>query len=313
MHPTLPVTLHAAQTKCRKTSPCIRSFSSSLAHWTAGGGAGRNHLVLMASCVHRCDFAGEYPAFGSSGEAMFASPSTWFGLFRRGFDLFLAQGFTKVMHELARDAPADGWWAEPSRAHSGSLRVGRRPLLLTFRGSITGTNHWTTARLLANEWAHDAASGVFISVADKLSVRAGCGTRAHADWQKEATEAGAPAATLAVLRSNFSSLLSSSAFGFAPGGSGPYSHRFGEVLAAGSIPVVPEDLVMPWDGAVRRPIEWDACVVRVNAAEVRALGEVVSAVAPAGSAALAARRLACGRAWAQLEGPRRARFVRWFW
>jgi hypothetical protein len=74
------------------------------------------------------------------------------------------------------------------------------------------------------------------------------------------------------------------------------------VLAAGSVPVVTDDLVDLWQGSVWRPIDWDACVIRASRAELSGLGELVRAVAPRGSAERAARRASCARAWAELSG-----------
>lgn len=98
------------------------------------------------------------------------------------------------------------------------------------------------------------------------------------------------------------SVLTNSSFGFAPGGAGAYSFRFSELPAAGAIPVVTEDLVLPWSDALYLPLDWAACVVRVSRAEVRALGDVVLALAPEGSAARLTRRAACARVWDALSG-----------
>jgi hypothetical protein len=59
-------------------------------------------------------------------------------------------------------------------------------------------------------------------------------------------------------------LMWESTFGFAPGGSGPGSYRFGEILSAGGIPVVVHDLVLP----LSPEIDWTGCVVRVSEARI---------------------------------------------
>jgi hypothetical protein len=55
-----------------------------------------------------------------------------------------------------------------------------------------------------------------------------------------------------------------STFGFAPGGSGVGSYRFGEILSTGGIPVVTHDLVLP----LAPEMDWSDCVVRVSEARI---------------------------------------------
>ena len=57
----------------------------------------------------------------------------------------------------------------------------------------------------------------------------------------------------------YTALLLNSTFVFAPGGGGPHSYRFAEVLAAGAVPVTTADLLLPFEPEV----SWDECVVRV--------------------------------------------------
>lgn len=59
---------------------------------------------------------------------------------------------------------------------------------------------------------------------------------------------------------SYDQLLYNSTFGFAPGGSGPGSFRFGEILSAGGIPVVVPDTILPFWPA----LDWSPCVVQVS-------------------------------------------------
>ncbi|KAJ1626083.1 hypothetical protein T492DRAFT_219106 [Pavlovales sp. CCMP2436] len=306
-----------SQSECERSRPCMRA-APSLAHWRAAGGpGGRNHLLLMVQCVWRCDQPGEPSALGSSGEAAVASPSAWRGLFRPGLDLQLLQPWTDTLGIVSARAPPGGWWADAKpaarahNAHSGlEAEVGLalphprpRPLLLTFRGTIAGNNRWSSARLLASEWSHEPGRAVFVSTVDKYAhysrAQRQCGTLKHTDPQ---AELAAPRAAREAMGGDYVSVLLNSSFGFAPGGAGPYSYRLMEVLSAGSIPVVPDDLLLPAEGARHNPPPWDACAVRVSRAELRALGAVVEAVAKPGSEAFRERRRACARVWQILSG-----------
>lgn len=286
---------------CRPGAPCVRPFAAAAAHWSAAGAPGRNHLLVQPQCAFRCDLPGEMRQLGSAGEALIASAASWHGLYRPGHDVQLAMPWTEAMSRLARDAPQEGWWAQGKGGDGGDEA---RPLLLTFRGSVSGGSRWATSRVDASEWSHEPRARVFVSAVDKYArKKPRCGSSAQPDWAADARAAGAGAATVAAAgAAAYHAVLVNSSFGFAPGGSGPYSFRFTELLAAGAVPVVPEDLVLPWADGLHRPLDWAACVVRVSRAEVRALGDVVLALAPDGSAARRARRAACARVWEALAG-----------
>ncbi|KAG8458859.1 hypothetical protein KFE25_004193 [Diacronema lutheri] len=319
-----PEALYRRKARCKRTDLACAHPAASLRHWAAVDGRdGRNHVLLMPQCVGRCDWPAEPRVLGQTGDAIVASPATWRGLFRRGFDVQLPQPFMPPMAELAARAPVGGWWGVRAGARAAAERAAdgtrsavaaawvsavgsdatreQRPLLLTFRGTVgSAGGRWFDARLTAAAWSNEPSSAVLIAVADKpRSPKRLCGTEAHADW---AVEPGASAAVRAAASGGYTSLLSSSSFGFAPGGGGGYSFRFLEVLAAGSVPVVPDDLVLPWEGATHRPLHWAACALRASRAELRALGELVRALAPPGSAAFGARRAACAAVWEELAG-----------
>lgn len=275
----------------------------------------------MPQCVGRCDWPGEPRSLESTGEAAVASPSHWRWLLRAGFDLFLPQPFTPALAALAASAPTEGWWGSLDGARPEQRR---RPLLLSFKGTVgSGGGRWVDSRLTASEWAHNGSSGVLLAVADKpLSPKQMCGplpkgARAHeAHWAGPPQDLSPPVrAAVAAIDAAASpegaggcgaycALLTASSFGFAPGGGGPYSFRLLEVLGAGSVPVLPDDLMLPWEGSTQQPpaLAWDECAVRVSRAELKALGEVISAIAAPGTAQFERRRAACARLWAQLAG-----------
>ena len=252
------------------------TWAGGLAHWAAVDGVpGRNHLLLMPSCLKLCDQPGELTRFGPPGDALVASATLWHGTYRRGFDVVLPQPFTEV-----------------TRALFARQRSDDRPLLVTFKGTISrGATRqkltpWYAGRAIASEWAHDPARGVVVDVKLKTASR----RSACAAYEPDA--AAWP----------YVDLVARSRFGFAPGGAGPYSFRFHEVLAGGAIPVVTDDLVLPWDGfgASGASVRWDECVVRVSHAELYALRAVLGAVEAAADGELARRRAACARIWSLL-------------
>jgi hypothetical protein len=88
--------------------------------------------------------------------------------------------------------------------------------------------------------------------------------------------------------------LARSDFGFAPGGTGPYTYRLMETLAAGAVPVVTLDMLLPFEGVLD---EWERCVIRVSYAELRELRATLLLIAPPGSDAFRARLAACRALW----------------
>merc|ERR1711920_492296 len=96
----------------------------------------------------------------------------------------------------------------------------------------------------------------------------------------------------------FDDLLMNSSYGFAPGGGGPYSFRLYETLAAGAIPVVTDDMILPWEDT--RGVKWDECVIRISEPELKSLRDVLLAIAPPGSQAFASRHAACAKLWDNL-------------
>jgi hypothetical protein len=179
--------------------------------------------------------------------------------------------FSGAMAELAATEPARVWWAA-SAPRAGALEAREpavgdtRPLLLTFRGTVTAARWWFPARVAVQEWSHDPRRGVFIAVWDRGGART-CGRQSGGNLSAEAAAAGAPREVVEALGHSYTGVLTASNFGFAPGGAAPASFRLLEVLQAGAVPVITGNLLCPWEGAKLRPLDWDECVVRASSSE----------------------------------------------
>merc|ERR1712157_92582 len=80
-----------------------------------------------------------------------------------------------------------------------------------------------------------------------------------------------------------------------------------EALAAGAIPVVSEDTVLPWEDTDLLT-DWDSCVVRVTTAEIFALPKLLRSFGAPGSLSYFQRHAACRRIWHLLAGIDAERF-----
>lgn len=264
-----------------------------LPHWaTAGGVPGRNHVLVYPACSRHCDRVAAPAALGPTGEAMEVSASALVGLFRPGFDVVVPGKLTPAAMGLAA---------------TRGLTTRPRPLLWSFVGSVV-TSQWADFRVLASEYAGSGTEPP--GTASRAGTPAD-GPRPRAfvrAWPKGATGAEAkcmPQGMPQQSTDEYGAILRNSTFGFAPGGGGPYSYRLVEVLAAGAVPVVPEDLLLPFEdthaaSSRLRALRWESCVVRVSAREVVDLSATLVAVAPPGSPTLARRRVACARIWNSL-------------
>lgn len=249
-----------------------------LAHWTAVDGiGGRNHLLLNPNCVEGCDHIGEQRVHGPLGEAATASVNVWRGTARPGMDTAVPMSYSRKMESIIRAYDGDGGMAAPGDA--------ARPLLYAFRGTVKVGTLWYDARALAHVFA-PRREDVVVDVKGPFG---------------EDCKQYSPA----FAKFSYDSLLRNSSYCLAPGGRGPYSFRFLECIAAGSVPIVPEDTVLPFDQStsLSKALSWDECVVRVTLAELRALPAVLEVVGLPGSDNFARRRAACHRTKRTLFGP----------
>ena len=153
----------------------------------------------------------------------------------------LASSSLRFGHRPGYDMPTlelPQW--RPSAAQRAAIRhepLGRpRRLLLGFKGSIAPLwNAWYQHRWVAAEFLHAPADRVVIDVRceglDGLM-------SGYCDCPRVA----------------YDELLLHSTFAFTPGGGGPHSYRFTEALLAGAIPVVTNDLLLPFEPEVRDAI-----------------------------------------------------------
>ena len=133
---------------------------------------------------------------------------------------------------------------------------------------------WYQHRYLAAEFLHAPLDGVVVDVTCMKN-----GTRRPYEHSKSV---GAPHRQ----RYPYSELLLNSTFVFTPGGGGPHSFRFAEGLAAGAVPVVTTDLLLPFEPE----LDWSPCVVRVDEARIVALPSLLRAIT---SKETRERRAAC--------------------
>jgi len=312
-------------------TPCDEFSWTDLKHWSSVDGvAGRNHVLIMPGCLMGCDSVGENNCYGSIGEAMVVSSNSWIGTVRPQFDVTLPQSTSEGLSALFKADPQpfrDGKKKKEKtvvkRAANGTAKVGNessssharrrhrlfksprpllkpRPLLVSFRGTTLNTNEikWFRQRaILATQ--HDPQRGVVIDVK-----------------RKDMNDLSKPCDHYSSEKTwpDYVSMIRNSSFGLAPGGGGPYSFRFFEVLAGGAVPVVTQDLVLPWEfeeghdhqdpneqGKKRIP-PWDDCVIRLSDSELFALPEVLDTLAKPGTKAFFKRRKACAAIWESLVG-----------
>lgn len=251
------------------------NYAQDLKHWSAAGAPGRNHILISTQCLVHCDHLGNHRRFGSIGDAIVAHQSMWKGTYRPGFDIAMPQPITSMINRTAKQTGN----RQPFKT-SVSLA---RPLLVGFRGTVlSDSSRWFHHRVIASEWSHNVDKGVIIDVKDKNSKRKGSSCQHYEtnhQWE-------------------FDEMLGNSSYCFAPGGGGPYSFRLFECMSRGAIPVVTDDLILPWEDT--SGITWDTCVIRVTESELKSLSDVLLAIAPPGSSEFVARVAACGLLWDSL-------------
>jgi len=122
-----------------------------------------------------------------------------------------------------------------------------RPYLLQFRGAIQSTQHlgYHHRWMAAEYWDPNDSVKVDVKCVYKDWLLNQGGSRVTHDYVYPAQV--------------YREWMEQSVFSFAPGGSGPGSYRFAEILSAGGIPVVTDDFVPP----LYPEYDWSECLVAV--------------------------------------------------
>ena len=206
---------------------------------------GRNHLMWKLS---------RFPYRNKQGQRLTADAP--FPLYDVGWAAVasesLGQTYLRPYYDLA--LPLRRQWGRAS----DQVDVHRnRPYLLAFRGSVQ--NAWHAGhqhRWLALEYWPS------LEESDVVKVDVQCKYRR---WLRH--QGGFPKTIIKPYRlpaSAYPDFLWNSTFGFAPGGSGVGSYRFGEILSVGGIPVVTTDFAPP----LAPELDWSGCIVQVDGPDI---------------------------------------------
>lgn len=169
-------------------------------------------------------------------------------------------GFDVMLPRLREDFfTPDGLWRKSHEKHS------HRSTLAYFSGTYeTGwPMPWYDQRI-ALQTLHDPTRGVVINLKPH-------GAPVDDGWKKQ-----------------FDHMLRSSQFGFVVGGGGIDTFRFLEVLSSGAIPVVFDDLILPFEYSLIE--NWEDCVVRVP---FSALANIIQTLEDMSSGGRLRRRMVC--------------------
>ena len=135
-------------------------------------------------------------------------------------------------------------WARAIAPHQFDIHRPRK-WLLSFRGAIMDSRTpYYQHRWLAAEYWEDAPD-VLLDVS--------CRRGSSPNYKNYALPG-----------SIYDDMMMNSTFGFAPGGSGVGSYRFGEYLSTATIPVVVDDFVAPF----YPEIDWSGCIVYVSESRI---------------------------------------------
>lgn len=227
---------------------------------------GKNHFVWLSSCGSpRCDQPFLDVNFELAAIAYFAFPYTHL---RQGFDIP-----TPLAHETERKMPFSA--VDPTKD---------RKILISFKGKLQNTlQPYYQHRWLAREFWEDA---------DDVLIDAQCDRRTLGLLRKKRQIVLDP---YKLPRDQYFDILFNSTFGFAPGGSGVSSFRFGEILATGGIPVLTSEALPPF----YPEIDWSECIFRVSEARIIDLPRLLRQISPD---EVRKRRLACGKLYMNTMG-----------
>jgi hypothetical protein len=234
-------------------------------------GDGQNRLVWDASEIRFANMM-DSPHVRLSGDDAFGSFHVGQAVVA---SVGLAAAHVRLDYDLALPLPRQ-WGAPFSAAAPRDDDYHNRTYTIAFRGQWTNRRRpYYLHRWLAYAYWEDRPD-VYVDLQ--------CVRYAWGGLSKTVTKPYNTNATTPIL--SYDEVLLNATFGFAPGGSGPGSFRFGEILAAGGIPVVVPDTALPFWPA----LDWSACVVTVSESDLVDLPRRLRSFTPND---IAQRRAAC--------------------
>jgi Exostosin family len=180
------------------------------------------------------------------GQAAVASEALEHGYLRAGYDMALplpTKFWPKKQQQQQRPD------INNNNVTAMNVTTTRRPLLVQFRGVVQTTDQvgYHHRWLAGTYWEEDA---------DDVAVDIQC-VQKH--WRTRELKVTKPYDFPSTM---YREWMEQSVYSFAPGGSGPGSYRFGEILYAGGIPIVTDNFVPPFFPEV----DWSKCLLVVSSA-----------------------------------------------
>jgi Exostosin family len=175
------------------------------------------------------------------GRAAVASEALEHGYLRAGYDMALPLS-TKFWPKNQQQRPGN------NNDNSNNLTTSR-PLLIQFRGTVQTTDQvgYHHRWLAGTYWEDDA---------DDVAVDIQCVQKHWLTRELKVTKPYHFPSTM------YREWMEQAVYSFAPGGSGPGSYRFGEILYAGGIPIVTDNFVPP----LFPEVDWSKCLIVVSSA-----------------------------------------------
>ena len=260
LYPQLVTQTFQASVACLLVVTCdsYQNATQLLYHWYDHG---RNHFIWKATECFGAHPDRPFVDMINYQHAALATGALMDANIRRGYDLPLARFNQDTGGFRTRVLPVDN-------------EVAPRRYLLSFKGNIFAWPQvWWQHRWLAAEYwnTNSPDSDVFLDVT--------CPGKVNYTYPI----------------SSYGELLLNSTFGFAPGGGGVGSYRFGEVLGLGAIPVVLPDFLPPmWPD-----LDWSGCIVRVSEARIVDLPRILGSIS---KGEIRSRQKRCKRLFRQTIG-----------
>jgi Exostosin family len=205
---------------------------------------GQNHLLWQYSRFSyepRMTADNAFQQF-DVGRAAVASEALEHGYLRAGYDMALPLS-TKFWPKNQQQRPGN------NNNNDNNNLTTSRPLLVQFRGAVQTTDQvgYHHRWLAGTYWEEDA---------DDVAVDIQC-VQKH--WLTRELKVTKPYHFQSTM---YREWMEQSVYSFAPGGSGPGSYRFGEILYAGGIPIVTDNFVPP----LFPEVDWSKCLIVVSSA-----------------------------------------------